>query len=161
MALIKNDVPSSFERDLSRMRNRLQRCFEEPFGFELPLPMIGEKRIDHIVWSPAVEATESPAEYLVTAELPGIAPEQVEVQISDGMLTLRGTKSEEKQEEDQERTWHLWERSYGEFQRTFRFPLPVQEGKVSAEFSEGILKVRVPKREVTPPTARKVPIAKR
>jgi HSP20 family protein len=161
MALIKKDVPVSFERDLSRMRTRLQRFFEEPFSFDLPLPMIGEKALDRVVWSPAVEATESPTEYLITAELPGIAPEQVEVHMSEGTLTLRGSKAEEKKEEDKGRTWHLWERSYGEFQRTFRFPLPVHESKVSAEFTNGILKVRVPKWEATPPTARKVPIEKR
>lgn len=161
MALIRKDVPVSFERDLSRMRHRLQRFFEEPFGFDLPMPLIGEKRSDRVLWSPAVEATESPAAYLITAELPGISPAQVEVHMSDGTLTLRGTKSEETKDEAKDRTWHLWERSYGEFQRTFRFPLPVNEGKVSADFTDGILRITIPKMEATAPTSRKVPIATR
>ncbi len=161
MSLIKQDLPVSLERDLNRMRNRLQRFFEEPFGFDLRLPTIDEKRIERMMWSPAVEATETPTEYLITAELPGISPENVEVSIADGMLTLKGHKLEEKKEGKEEKTFHLWERSYGEFLRTFRFPLPVNEQKVAAEFTNGILKVTVPKVEVTPPTARTVPIAKK
>lgn len=161
MSLLKQDLPVSLERDLNRMRNRLQRFFEEPFGLDFRLPTIDEKRIERMMWSPAVEATETPTEYLITAELPGISPENVEVGISEGMLTLKGHKLEEKKEGEKDRTFHLWERTYGEFQRNFRFPLPVNEAKVAAEFTNGILKVTVPKMEVTPPATRTVPIAKK
>jgi HSP20 family protein len=145
-------------RDLTRMRNRLQRFFEEPFGFEFRWPALDERRVERMAWSPLVEATELPKEYMITAELPGISPENVEVAMSDGMLTLKGTKSEEKSEKD--RTYHLWERSYGEFERTFRFPVDVMEDKITAEFKNGILTVKVPKVEVTPPVSRTIPIAK-
>lgn len=162
MSLIKQDLPVSLERDFSRMRNRLQRFFEEPFGLDLRLPAIDEKRLEKMMWAPAVEATETPAEYLITAELPGISPENVEVAMSEGMLTLKGHKLEEKKEGDEKnRTFHLWERSYGEFARTFRFPVAVNEAKVAAEFTNGILKVTVPKMEIAPPTSRTVPIAKK
>lgn len=148
-------------RDLSRMRNRLQRFLEEPFGFDLRLPMLDEQRIERMVWSPAVEATELPAEYQITAELPGISPEDVEISMSDGMLTLKGSKLEEKKEHDKDRTFHLWERSYGAFERTFRFPLDVKEDKVTAEFNNGILTIKVPKMEVVPAKSRTIPIAKK
>ena len=165
MSLVRKDVPAVFDNDLNRMRNRLQRFFEEPFGFDLRLPMMDEKRMEKLMWQPLVEATESPTEYLITAELPGISPENVEVAMTEGTLTLKGTKSEERKEGEEgkgkDRTYHLWERSYGEFSRTFRFPLPVNEAKVAAEFTNGILKVTVPKMEVTPPTSRTVPIAKK
>ncbi len=141
--------------------NRLQRFFEEPFGFDLPMPLLTERRMEKLMWQPLVEATESPTEYLITAELPGISPENVEVAMSEGTLTLKGTKLEEKKEEDKERTYHLWERNYGEFARTFRFPMPVNEAKVAAEFTNGILKVTIPKMEITPPSSRTVPIAKK
>lgn len=161
MSLVKPDVPMSLERDLTRMRNRLQRFFEEPFGLDLRLPAIDEKRLERLMWTPAVEATETPTEYQVTAELPGISPENVEVSIAEGMLTLKGHKLEEKKEGEKDRTFHLWERNYGEFQRTFRFPVPVNEQKVAAEFTNGILRVTVPKMEQTPPASRTVPIAKK
>jgi HSP20 family protein len=162
MTLTKREVSTSpVARDLNRMRNRLQRFFEEPFGFDLRLPMLDEQRIERMVWSPAVEATELPTEYVITAELPGISPENVEVAMSDGMLTLKGTKLEERKEDQKDRTFHLWERSYGEFERTFRFPLDVKEDKITAEFNNGILTVKVPKMEVTTPTSRTIPIAKK
>jgi HSP20 family protein len=160
MTLVKKEVPVVLERDLNRMRNRMQRFFEEPFGFDLRLPILNEKRLN-MVWTPAVEVTEHPKEYLLTVELPGIGPENVEVAVSEGMLTLKGQKLEEKKEGDKESTFHLWERSYGEFERTFRFPMPVKEDKVAAEFTNGILRIVVPKMEVTPPASRMVPIAKK
>jgi HSP20 family protein len=162
MALTKKEVPiSPATRDLARMRNRLQRFFEEPFGFDVRWPMFDEKRIERMAWSPAVEAIENPTEYLITAELPGISPENVEVSMTDGMLRLKGNKSEERKEADKDRTFHLWERSYGEFERAFRFPLAVKEDKIAAEFHNGILTVRVPKMEETPPASRTIPIAKK
>ena len=162
MTPTKQDVTMApITRDLTRMRNRLQRFFEEPFGFDLRLPSLDERRIERMVWSPAVEATELPTEYVITAELPGISPENVEVAMSDGMLTLKGTKLEERKESEKDRTYHLWERSYGEFERTFRFPLDVNPTKVAAEFANGILTIKVPKMEVTPPAVRTIPIAKK
>ncbi len=161
MSLLKQDLPVAIERDLSRMRNRLQRFFEEPFGIDLRLPTIDEKRMEKLMWTPLVEATESPTEYLITAELPGVSPENVEVAVTEGMLTLKGHKLEEKKEGEKDRNFHLWERSYGEFARSFRFPVAVNEAKVVAEFTNGILKVTVPKMEVTPAQSRTVPIAKK
>lgn len=174
MPLVKQDLPTpTAARDAVRMRNRLQRFFEEPFGFDLPLPLLDERRIERLVWSPAVEATETATEYVLTAELPGVSQEDVEVAMSDGMLTLRGSKLEERKEggaKDKkgkdaeslpERTYHLWERTYGEFERNFRFPADVNEAKVTAEFANGVLTVRVPKMEIEAPKVRTVPIAKK
>jgi len=96
MPLVTNPPASPIARDLTRMRNRIQRFLEEPFGFDLPFPAVEERRWERTMWSPAVEATETPAEYVVTAELPGIAPADVDVEIANGMLTLKGAKSEEK-----------------------------------------------------------------
>ncbi|MCL4212514.1 MAG: Hsp20/alpha crystallin family protein [Gemmatimonadales bacterium] len=174
MPLVRQDPATpTIARDAVRMRNRLQRFFEEPFGFDLPMPLLDERRIERLVWTPAVEATETAAEYVITAELPGISQEDVEVAMSDGMLTLRGSKLEERKEggaKDKkgkdaeslpERTYHLWERTYGEFERNFRFPADVNEAKVTAEFANGILTVRVPKMEIEAPKVRTVPIAKK
>ncbi len=77
------------------------------------------------------------------------------------MLTLKGSKLEEKKESEKDRTYHLCERRFGAFERTFRFPLGVKEDKVSAEFRNGILTIKVPKMEVEPPKSRTIPIAKK
>ena len=160
MALTKTPT-SSINRDITRMRNRIQRFLEEPFGFDLPFPSVEERRWERTMWSPAVEATETPTEYVVTAELPGIEPNAVDVEIANGMLTLKGQKAEERREEDKDRSWHLWERSYGSFERSFRFPNDVNEAKVHAEFANGVLTVKVPKSEVSHPAGRKIPVMKK
>lgn len=160
MALTKTPT-SSINRDITRMRNRIQRFLEEPFGFDLPFPSVEERRWERTMWSPAVEATETPTEYVVTAELPGIEPSAVDVEIANGMLTLKGQKAEERGEEDTDRAWHLWERSYGSFERSFRFPNDVNEAKVHAEFANGVLTVKVPKSEVSHPAGRKIPVMKK
>lgn len=162
MTLVKRQdpiVPAA--RELHQMRNRIRRFFEEPFSLDLPLPMFDDKAMERLAWSPAVEASETPTDYVLTAELPGISPENVEVEMAEGTLTLRGRKEEERKEEDKQRTYHLWERSYGSFERTFRFPADVDGDKVQAEFTNGVLKVKVPKIEVVPPKSRTVPIAKK
>jgi len=161
MSMLMKDAPVSPAREFTTMRNRLRRFFEDPFESMLDLPQTFERRLDRLAWSPAVEATETPAEYVITAELPGISPENIEVTVHDNVLWLKGTKEEERSSENKERTLHLWEREYGKFERSFRFPLPVHEAKVLAEFVNGILTVKVPKMEVSTPTPRTVPIAKK
>jgi HSP20 family protein len=98
---------------------------------------------------------------VLTAELPGISMENIEIHMAEGVLTLKGKKEEERRSEDKERTYHLWEREYGSFERTFRFPLEIAEDKVSAEFANGVLTVRVPKLQQQKAPPRTVPIAKR
>lgn len=159
MSLVKQDLPVT--REVNRMRNRLRRFFEEPFGLDLDLPFWEEKKMERLAWMPAVEASETPTEYIITAELPGISPENVEVGMTEGLLTLKGKKEEERKVEDKKRTYHLWEREYGSFERTFRFPADVNAEKVTAEFANGVLTVKVPKVEVVPPAVRTIPIAKK
>lgn len=162
MSLMTPVVPARMPaRDLATMRNRLRRFFEEPLGLDLQFPMGVEARREALNWSPSVEAAEMPTEYVLTAELPGISPENIEVSVVEGVLTLRGSKEEERRSDDKERMYHLWEREYGKFERTFRFPLEVEDTKVSAEFTNGVLTVRVPKSKETRPAARTVPIAKK
>jgi HSP20 family protein len=155
------EAPVSPPRELATMRNRLRRFFEEPFGLEFPMGPQFERRLNALGWSPAVEASETPTEYVIAAELPGISPENVEVAMAEGVLTLKGKKEEERRSEDKERTFHMWEREYGSFERMFRFPLEIAEDKVSAEFANGVLTVRVPKLQQQKAPPRTVPIAKK
>ncbi|WKW13141.1 Hsp20/alpha crystallin family protein [Pseudogemmatithrix spongiicola] len=161
MSPLMKDAPVSPPREFATMRNRLRRFFEEPFGLEFPVGPAFERRFNAMAWSPAVEASETPTEYVITAELPGISMENIEINMADGVLALKGKKEEERRSEDKERTYHLWEREYGMFERTFRFPLEVAEEKVSAEFANGVLTVRVPKLQQQKAPPRTVPIAKK
>lgn len=93
--------------------------------------------------APAVDMTEKDGQYEITAELPGMDEKNVEVKVANGILTITGEKSEEKQEEKKD--YHLSERRYGTFQRSFRLPDSVDAEKIEATFSRGLLSVKLPK----------------
>ena len=82
--------------------------------------------------------------YEVTAELPGIDDKNIEVTLSDDVLTIKGEKREEK--EEKERNYQLSERLYGAFERSFEMPEGVDTEKVEARFDKGVLKITLPKK---------------
>lgn len=154
-------IESPLARDLARMRRRFRRMWDDPFAIDLRFGDTEARTPDKSWWTPTVEMSESPTEFVVTAELPGISPEAVEVQVGDGVLTIKGTKSDERKAEDKERRYHVWEREYGAFERTFRFPVEVDESKVEATHANGVLRIKVPKSPDQPPARRTVPIGTR
>lgn len=93
--------------------------------------------------APAVDLVEKDSGYEITAELPGMDEKDVEIKLSNGMLTIKGEKSEEK--EEREKDYYLSERRYGSFQRSFRVPDGVDADKIEASFSKGVLTVTLPK----------------
>ncbi|MFP1644919.1 Hsp20/alpha crystallin family protein [Pontitalea aquivivens] len=106
---------------------------------------------------PAVDLVERDGAYELQAELPGMSRENIEVKLSDGMMTIRGEKTAETVKDDE--NIHLRERSYGVFQRSFRLPAGVDADKVSASFDRGVLTVILPKTVESRQKARKVDIA--
>lgn len=107
-------------------------------------------------WSPSCDVTENEAEIIVHAELPGVAPADIEVSIRDSMLTVRGEKKAETTREDEGKTYS--ERFFGSFERTIRIPSTVDEEKISAQVKDGVLEVRLPKSRPAEPEARKIPV---
>jgi HSP20 family protein len=100
-------------------------------------------------WSPAVNVTEDEHNYRISADLPDVPSGDVKVVVRDGVLTVRGERKEEKKTDGTK--YHLVERSYGSFQRSFTLPKDANGEKVSAEFKNGVLLVTVPKREEVKP----------
>jgi HSP20 family protein len=101
-------------------------------------------------WVPALDIREKEDAFLVTVDLPGLEPEQVDVSFEDGILTIRGAR-EFRRDENEEGTYHRIERSYGSFARTVRLPRTADAEKIEASFDTGVLTVRVPKREEAKP----------
>ena len=93
--------------------------------------------------SPAVDISEDDGAYKVTAELPGMAEKEIEVVVSGDTLSIKGEKRLEI--EQKEKNFHLSERSYGSFQRSFYVPDGVDRDKIAADFSKGVLTVTMPK----------------
>lgn len=94
-------------------------------------------------WAPAVDIKEDEKEFLITAELPGVAKENVKVSVDNGILTLQGERRLEKDEKNEK--YHRVERSYGSFTRSFTLPEGTDGTKVSADHKDGVLSVHVPK----------------
>jgi len=107
-------------------------------------------------WFPAVDIAETDKEYLVKAELPGVKKEDVKIQVQNGVLTLSGERKFERQT-DNERL-HRVERSYGAYSRSFTLPDDVLQDKITAEGNEGLITVRLPKTDITKPTAVQVKV---
>ena len=95
--------------------------------------------------SPALDVSETDTEYKVTAELPGMSRDDIDVTLDQGRLTISGTKEEEQKEEKE--NYVRTERSYGSFTRTVPLPATVDEENIEANFKDGVLSLRLPKTE--------------
>jgi HSP20 family protein len=132
-------------REMVSLRSAMDRLFEDSFVSPLTWrTMAGRDEL-----SPAVDIHENANELIVTAALPGIKPEDVDVTMTGQNLTLRGeTKADQQVKDDQ----YLYrERRYGSFSRSFQLPVRVQGDKAQASFEDGVLTLRIPKAEEVKP----------
>jgi len=128
------------------LRERVNRLFEDglitfaPQDYEsLPLSS----------WSPACDVYETEKEIVVKADLPEVKKENIQVTIDQNVLTIRGERKFE--EENKGKNYHRVERNYGEFMRSFTLPAFLDLTQINAEFTEGMLRVAIPKREAAKP----------
>ena len=105
---------------------------------------------------PTFEVSEDKAAYHVSAELPGVDQEHIELTLDHGLLTLRGEKRDTR--ETKEKDYYLTERSYGRFQRSIQLPTDADEDKISASFKKGVLEVVIPKSPEAKPGVKKVDV---
>jgi HSP20 family protein len=117
------------------------RLLDELFGGEVARAGRG--------FAPAVDVSESADEYVVTVELPGAKPEDVSVELHEGVLNIRGEKRSER-DEHKEHSRYV-ERVFGSFSRSFSLPQNANGEKVQASFVDGVLTLRIPKREEAKP----------
>jgi HSP20 family protein len=96
-----------------------------------------------LVMSPRMDVVEDDKELRITAEMTGVAPDNVEVTVDDDLLTIRGTREVEQRTE--RKNCHLIERIQGGFQRTLRLPYPADPSQVQARFDHGVLTVTLSK----------------
>jgi HSP20 family protein len=127
-------------KDFERMRREMDRLLDSFFdgGLRGRTEMIGE-------WLPSLDVSETKNELVVKAEVPGMDPKDIDISLSDGTLTIKGEKKQEK--EEKEADYHLVERSYGSFTRSVQLPKEVQSEKINASYKNGILKITLPKSE--------------
>jgi len=100
-------------------------------------------------WNPLVDVYEEKDDIVVKAELPGVDKNDIHVDVNNGVLTLKGERKHEK--EVKEESFYRKESAYGKFERSFKLPGGTDFNKITADFKDGILKVRVPKTEEQKP----------
>jgi HSP20 family protein len=100
-------------------------------------------------WRPVVDIYENEDTVVVKAELPGVDKKDIKVDLKDGVLTLSGERSHEK--EVKEENYYRKERAFGRFHRSFSVPADIDPDKIKAEFKDGVLKVEIPKPEEQKP----------
>ncbi len=158
-------APSGEWPPLDNLRREFDRLFDEfnPFAWALPAARSGSgwRRRMREGWSatPAMDVVEKGDGYEVTAELPGLDEADVEVKVTDRTLTIRGEKKEEA--EDSGKGYHLSERRFGAFQRSFQLPPDVDADRIAASFAKGILTVVLPRSAAAREAERKIKVESR
>jgi HSP20 family protein len=123
-------------RDWDRLENQMQRLLGS-----MPL---WEPTSEAFVWSPEIDFAEEESQYSLTAELPGVEPGDVEIEVEGNVLTMKGEKRTKREHKD-ERV-QFAERRYGSFERSFTLPSSADPEKVSADFHQGVLTIQIGKR---------------
>ncbi len=138
------------------LHREIDRVFED-FNRNFGLPaMRGAGDAASGLLSPSTDVVETDATVEITAELPGVNEDDIDVTIADNVLTIRGEKKAESREEKD--NVHVVERSYGSYQRSWRLPSDVDADKIDAQFKDGVLKVVVPKPPEAETKTRKIAV---
>ena len=151
----QSDV-TRYRDPFAQMRAEMDRLFENFIGrgvFGAPAQWQATQL------TPSIDLRENEKEIILDAELPGMNENDVQVIVREGVLSLKGEKKSERDEKKE--TYHVVERSYGSFERSFRLPESVNEEQIKADFNNGVLHVVVPKRPEAAKAEKKIPIGKR
>lgn len=137
--------------ELTTLRNRMDRMLRK---FDLP-----SQELLTTEWTPAADVVETKDAILIKAELPGMTEKDIHVEFENSLLTIRGERQLEK--ETNEKNYRRVERTYGKFIRTFTLPPNVEEKKIAATYTDGLLELEIPKKEESKPKSITVEVRKK
>lgn len=130
--------------EMQTFHDDMNRVFTDFFG-RVP----ARRSLAEGLWAPLMDIEETKEELVVKAEIPGMAKDDIKIQITADVLSISGERKHE--EESKDKTYHRIERTYGKFQRIIRLPTEVQSGKTKASYENGVLTIRIPKSEELKP----------
>jgi HSP20 family protein len=129
-------------RDLMSIQNEMNRLFGRTYGGD-----VGESTRG--AWTPALDVFETQEKFVITMELPGVSPDDVDISVEDSTLMVRGERK--FYSEQQEESFLRIERRFGEFTRSLTLPSTADAESIQASFDHGVLTIEVPKREEAKP----------
>lgn len=141
-------------RDLSALQDRVQRLFEH--SLSRLRQGAGSEAFEGSSWLPAVDILETDNEIVLKADLPGVNPDDVDISVQDGTLTLKGERRFESGVKEDH--YRRVERLYGSFVRSFALPPTVDADQLQAEYRNGVLELTLPKRPKAKPKQIKVAV---
>ncbi|NPA25014.1 MAG: Hsp20/alpha crystallin family protein [Deltaproteobacteria bacterium] len=145
MAIVKwtpNRAWAPFQ-DLLTIQDRINTLFEDTLGLK------DDQSLATTTWRPLVDIFEDEQAITIKAELPEMDEKDIQIDLDNNMLTIKGERKLEKEEKKE--SYHRVERFYGSFQRSFELPVTVDREKISASYDKGVLKVILPKKEENKP----------
>jgi len=148
-------------RPFETLRNEIDRVFDD-FGSDFwrrpfhSLAALEKNWPKKFAAAPAVDVAETEKAYEITAELPGMDEKNIEVNVANGGITIKGEKREET--EEKKKDYYVSERRYGSFERYFTLPEGVDADKIAASFKNGVLKVTLPKTAEAQKPAKKIEV---
>lgn len=135
MRMVKSSPVAAVKPEFERFFDRF---------FNTPLwPLATPRTTLETIWEPALDFSETGKEYLIRMEVPGMNRDDLDVNLDGNLLTLSGKRELQKQEKGEDFLWE--EREEGRFTRTLRLPGAVDEAKIEANYSDGVLTVKLPK----------------
>lgn len=138
--------------EMLRMQTEMDRIFSRLGG-----ATAARESADRVAWMPRIDVVQKGDDILISAEVPGVAADDVDIELTEGVLTIRGERKMDETAEGE--GYILRERSYGSFERSLSLPEGIDPASISAAFEDGVLEVRVPKAlEVAKPKTTKIPI---
>ena len=152
----RSSLPDQFLEPFHRLRGEMDRLFDE-FPARWPaihLPTRFNNSMEMPM--PAVEMTVKPESYRIAVEVPGIAPDSIDLQIDGDALVLKGEKHSEREEKEEDYTFS--ERSYGTFERRIALPADAIKDNVEAKAKNGVLKISIPREARPDQSTRKIEI---
>jgi HSP20 family protein len=132
-------------REMMTLRDAMDRLFDD--AFTRPFSLIRE---GGSTWSsPAIDMYQTPDEVVVKAALPGLKPDEVQINVTGDILNIKGEVKQEEEKKD--KSWHIREHRWDAFERSVRLPTGVISDRAKADFDNGILTISLPKSEEVKP----------
>jgi len=135
---------------------RMQRDMDRFFGTPVPQTAAIGARGQNALWRPTTDIREAPNSLVISAELPGVKKEDINITLQNGVLNISGERKEEKKEDTDK--YHRQERFYGSFSRSITVPSNVTEDQIKAKFDNGVLEVEIPKIEKKEEEGRRITV---